>query len=173
MPIIINKPGLASTRRNHASISLKQLIIATASMVILLGSGAVPAEKIYKWTDAEGNVHYGSEKPADAPAEKMKVDTGLTGANTGAEALDKLKQEADDEAQRIKEEGIPEQAPVPALPMKEVKRRCTAARQDLATIQSRGQLRERDEQGNTRFVGEEEKQRRIKQAQKQIKEYCY
>jgi hypothetical protein len=43
----------------------------------------------------------------------------------------------------------------------------------LATIQSRGQLRERDEQGNTRFVGEEERQRRINQAQKQIKEYCY
>jgi hypothetical protein len=152
---------------------MKLLIIATTSMVILLGSGRSPAEKIYKWTDAEGNVHYGSEKPADAPAEKMKVDTGLTGTNTGAEALDKLKQQVDDEAQRIKEEGIPEQPPVPALPMKEVKRRCAAARQDLATIKSRGQLRERDEQGNTRFVGEEERQRRIKQAQKQIKEYCY
>ena len=57
--------------------------------------------------------------------------------------------------------------------MKEVKRRCTAARQDLATIQARGQLKERDEQGNVRFVGEEERQQRIKQAKKQIKEYCY
>ncbi len=173
MPIIINNPGPASTGRNRLSISIKLLIIATTSMVILLGSGGAPAEKIYKWTDADGNVHYGSEKPADAPAEKMKVDTGLTGANTGAEALDKLKQEADDEAQKIKEEGIPAQPPVPALPMKEVKRRCAAARRDLATIQSRGQLRERDEQGNTRFVGEEERQSRIKQAKKQISEYCY
>ena len=173
MPIIMNKPGLASTRRNHAAISMKKLLITTLSMVILLGSNTAPADKIYKWTDAEGNVHYGSEKPADAPAEKMKVDTGLTGANTGAEALDKLKQQADDEAQKIKEEGIPEQPPVPSLPMKEVKRRCTAARQDLATIQARGQLKERDEQGNVRFVGEEERQQRIKQAKKQIKEYCY
>jgi hypothetical protein len=152
---------------------MKLLITATAGMVMLLGGSGVSAEKIYKWTDAEGNVHYGSEKPVDAPAEQINVKTGLTGANTGAEALDKLKQQADDEAQRIKEEGIPEQPPVPALPMKEVKRRCTAARQDLATIQSRGQLRERDEQGNTRFVGEEERQRRIKQAKKQIREYCY
>lgn len=173
MPIIMNKPDPASTRQNHASIAVKQLITVTISMVILLGSGVAPAEKIYKWTDAEGNVHYGSEKPADTPAEKMKVDTGLTGANTGAEALDKLKQEADDEAQKIKEEGIPEQPPVPALPMKEVKSRCAAAKQDLATIQSRGQLKERDEQGNISFVGEEERQQRIKQAKKQIKEYCY
>jgi hypothetical protein len=174
MSIIINKPGRpVPTRRIHAAMSMKQLIIATMSMVILLGSGAAPAEKIYKWTDAEGNVHYGSQKPADAPAEKMQVDTGLTGTNTGAEALDKMKQEADDEARRIKEEGIPEQPPVPSLPMKEVKRRCAAAKQDLATIQARGQLKERDEQGNISFVSEEARQQRIKQAQKQIKEYCY
>lgn len=174
MSIIINKPGRpVPTGRVHAAISMKQLVIATMSMVILLGSGAAPAEKIYKWTDADGNVHYGSEKPADAPAEKMQVDTGLTGANTGAEALDKLKQEADDEARRIKEEGIPAQPPVPALPAKEVKRRCAAAKQDLATIQSRGQLKERDQQGNVSFVSEEERQRRMQQAKKQIKEYCY
>jgi hypothetical protein len=173
MPIIMNKPAPTSTRQKRTSAALKRLVIATASMVILLGADTVPADNIYKWTDAEGNVHYGSEKPVDTPAEQLNIKTGLTGTNTGAEALDKLKQEADDEAQRIKQEGIAEQPPVPSLPMKEVKRRCAAARQDLATIQSRGQLRERDEQGNTRYVGDEEKQRRIKQAKQQIKEYCY
>jgi hypothetical protein len=171
--MIINITGLASTSRKHASISMKKLIIATTSVVILLGAGTAPADKIYKWTDAEGNVHYGSEKPVDAPVEQINVKTGLTGTNTGAEALDKLKQETDDEAQRIREEGIPEQPPVPSLPMKEVKRRCATAKQDLATIQSRGQLKERDEQGNISFVGEEERQQRIKQAKQQIKEYCY
>jgi hypothetical protein len=172
MPIIMNKTGPASIMRERASNSMKKLVFATMSMVILLSVGTVAAGNIYKWTDAEGNVHYGSEKPADAPVEKMKVDTGLTGTNTGAEALDKLKQEADDEAQKIKEEGIPAQPPVPSLPAKEVKRRCAVAKQDLATIQSRGQLRERDEQGNTRYVSDEEKQRRIKQAKQQIQQYC-
>ena len=171
MPIDINKVCPVSTRQSSILCLIRSLVIATTSMVILLGSSAAFAEKIYKWTDAEGNVHYGSEKPADAPSEKMKVDTGRTGINTGADALDKLKQEADDEAQRVVEQGIPEQPPVPALPASEVKKRCQAARQDLATIQSRGQLRERDEKGNTRYVGEEEKQRRIKAAKKQIREY--
>jgi hypothetical protein len=141
-------------------------------MVILFGATAAVAGKIYKWTDAEGNVHYGSEKPADAASEKMKVDTGKTGVNRGADALDNLKQEVDDEAQRVVEEGIPEEPAVPALPAKEVKKRCQAARQDLATIQSRGQLRERDEKGNTRYVSDEEKQQRIKAAKKQVREYC-
>jgi hypothetical protein len=151
---------------------MKNFVIAALSTVILFSSAAVLAGKIYKWTDAEGNVHYGSEKPADAASEKMKVDTSKTGVDRGAKALDDLKQGVDDEAERIKEEGIPPEPPVPSLPMKEVKKRCQAAKQDLATIQSRGQLRERDASGETRYVSEEEKQRRIKAANMQIREYC-
>jgi hypothetical protein len=172
MPTNINQSGQSSTSGSSSSFLMKSFIIATVSMVILISSNNVLAGKIFKWTDAQGNVHYGSEKPADADAEKMKVDTSTTGVDTGAEALDNLKQQADDEAERIKEEGIPEQPPVPSLPMKEVKKRCQAARQDLATIQSRGQLKERDEKGEVRYVSEEEKQRRIKAAKRQIREYC-
>ena len=172
MPININQPGQSSTSGSSSSILIKSFIIATVSMVIFISTNAVHAGKIYKWTDAQGNVHYGSEKPADAEAEKMKVDTSTTGVDTGAEALDNIKQQVDDEAERIKEEGIPEQPPVPSLPMKEVKKRCQAARQDLATIQSRGQLKERDEKGEVRYVSEEEKQRRINSAKQQIREYC-
>jgi hypothetical protein len=172
MPTNINQAGQSSTSGSSSSFFMKSFIIATVSTVILISSNTVLAGKIYKWTDAQGNVHYGSEKPADADAEKMKVDTSTTGVETGAEALDNLKQQADDEAERIKEEGIAEQPPVPSLPMKEVKRRCQAARQDLATIQSRGQMRERDEKGEVRYVSEEEKQRRIKAAKKQVREYC-
>jgi hypothetical protein len=172
MPINIKQHGQSSTTGLSSSILLKNFVIATVSAVILINSSAVLADKIYKWTDAEGKVHYGSEKPVDADAEKMKVNTSKAGVDTGAEALDNLKQQADDEAERIKEEGIPEQPPVPSLSMKEVKKRCQAARQDLATIQSRGQLRERDEKGEIRYVADEEKQRRIKAAKRQVREYC-
>ena len=172
MPTNINTPGPKSTRCSHSLFMVKNFVIATLSTVILFSSAAVLAEKIYKWTDAEGKVHYGSEKPADADAEKMKVNTDKTGVESGAAALDDLKQQVDDEAEKIKEEGIPAQPPVPSLSMKEVKKRCQAAKQDLATIQSRGQLRERDEKGEVRYVSDEEKQRRIKSAKQQVREYC-
>ena len=172
MPAKMIDSGLPTSNGHTPGTSFRRYLNVTLCMVLCLGSAAAFAGKIYKWTDAQGNVHYGSEKPPEAQAETMKVDTGKTGVATGAEALDKLKQEADDEAQRIKEEGVPEKPPVPSLPMKEVKARCKAAKQDLATIQSRGQLRERDEQGNTRYVSDQEKQRRIKAAKKQIAEYC-
>jgi len=172
MPININRSGPGSTGHKYSSFFTKNLVIATISTVLLFSSATVLAGKIYKWTDAEGNVHYGSEKPADAPAEKMTVDTSKTGVNRGADALDNLKQQVDDEAEKVKEEGIPAQPPVPSLPMKEVKKRCQNAKQDLATIQSRGQLRERDEKGEIRYVSDEEKQRRTKAAKKRVKEYC-
>ena len=172
MPFTANRADPRSAAQHKPSISLISLLITTLSAVLLSGFTNVMAGQIYKWTDAEGNVHYGSEKPLDSSVEKMNVDTTKTGVNRGADALDKLKQDADDEAERIKAEGIPEQPPVPSLPMKEVKRRCAAARQDLAVIQARGQLRERDEKGNTRYVSEKEKQQRIKQANDQIREYC-
>lgn len=167
------RSGSESTSVNSAPRVWSRLVTATLCVVICAVSGTGLAGKIYKWTDAEGNVHYGSEKPADTAAEKMKVDTSKTGVDRGAKALADIKQKEDDEAQRIKEEGIPAQPPVPSLSLKEVKQRCAAARQDLATIQSRGQLRERDDKGNTRYLGEQEKQQRIKAAKQRIREYCY
>ena len=172
MSVHTTNPDLISELNRVRFHVVRHSLNVTLCMVMCLGSGAVLAGKIYKWTDEAGNVHYSSEKPADTAAEKMKVDTSKTGVDRGAEALDKLKQKEDDEAERVMEEGVPAQPPVPSLPMKEVKRRCQAARQDLATIQSRGQLRERDDKGNTRYIGEEERQQRIKAAKKQIREYC-
>ena len=172
MPFIFSRVYLAKPEPTRFENPIWRLIIVALCTIILLDAPGVAAGQIYKWTDAEGNVHYGSQRPADASVEKMSLNTGKTGVNRGAEALDKMKQQADDEAQRIKEEGIPEQPPVPALPKKEVKRRCQAAKQDLATIQSRGQLRERDEKGNTRYLSDKEKQQRTKQAKDKIREYC-
>lgn len=174
MPIDNIQPDPCSTTCTTSSATVRNFAIATLSMVVLFISATALAGQIYKWTDAEGKVHYGSEKPADTavPAEQMKVNTSKTGVDTGAAALDDLKQKTDDEAEKIKEEGIPAQPPVPSLPMKEVKQRCQKARQDLATIQARAQLRERDEKGNVRYVSEKEKEQRMKAAKKQIREYC-
>jgi hypothetical protein len=173
MPIDNIQPDQRSTTCAGCSFAMKSFAVATLSMAVLFSSASALAGQIYKWTDAEGKVHYGSEKPADtATAEQMKVNTSRTGVDTGTEALDDLKQKADDEAEKIKEEGIPPQPPVPSLPMKEVKQRCQQAKNDLLVIQSRAQLRERNEKGEIRYVSDKEKQQRIKAAKQQVREYC-
>ena len=172
MPFPAKQPELRLPEKTGRLASFTALLLTALGVVLLSGTATAASGQIYKWVDEAGNVHYGSQKPVDSSVEKVDVNTSMTGVNRGAEALDKLKQAADDEAQKVKEQGIPAQPPVPSLSMKEVKRRCQVARQDLATIQSRGQLRERDEKGNTRYISEQEKQQRIKQAKKQIREYC-
>jgi len=152
--------------------SIKRLVHVSLAIFISFASQNLTASEIYKWTDADGKVHYSGTKPLEAESERVNVQTGKTGMTTGAETVDRLKQDAEDEAEKIREEGIPAQPPVPSLPAKEAKRRCKAAKDDLAVIQARGQLRERDEKGNTRYVSEEEKQRRINEAKRQIREYC-
>lgn len=158
--------------RNWCGNILRQMSCVSLVMLVTLGTHEAAANKIYKWVDADGTVHFSGSKPLETESERVNVNTGKTGANPGVEALNKLKQEADDEQDRIKEEGVPAQPPVPTLSSKEASRRCKQARQDLATIQSRGQLRERDEKGNISYVSEKEKQKRIKFAKKQIREYC-
>ncbi len=168
---------MLSSARNQTHIwsykTLRRLSCVSLTILVFLGAHDAIADKIYKWVDAEGTVHFSGSKPLDTEAERVKVNTSKTGTAPGAAALDKLKQEVDDEQDKIKEEGIPAQPPVPSLSSKEVNQRCKNAREDLATIQARGQLRERDEKGNISYVSEEEKQKRIKFAKQQIREYCH
>ena len=56
------------------SLNFKPLIcnIALFSSLTFICS-PVSMAGIYKWTDAEGNVHYGQQRPADTSSEKMQV----------------------------------------------------------------------------------------------------
>ncbi len=47
---------------------MKKNIILLLLMVSPVSAG------IYKWTDEQGKVHYGSQRPADAAAERLKIN---------------------------------------------------------------------------------------------------
>lgn len=154
----------------HSNL-LRSLLMVSALVLAMIVTPA-SAEKIYKWVDEQGNIHYGSDKPVDAPAERMRVNTDKTGAVAGQRALAAEQKKIDDAAKAVREKGIPAQPPVPSLPAKEVKQRCQQARDNLARIESRGQMRIRDEKGNITYATDEAKQQRIAAAKKAIREYC-
>ena len=56
---------------------MKTQVIAAAATLALAASGAALAGDIYKWVDAEGNVHYG-DRPAGAQSERMAIDSKPT-----------------------------------------------------------------------------------------------
>jgi hypothetical protein len=56
---------------------MSRLITVLICALFAAGPGAA-AEKIYKWTDKDGVVHYGSTPPDAADATQMKVSTAVS-----------------------------------------------------------------------------------------------
>jgi hypothetical protein len=67
---------------------MRPVATALALGLLLAGSGAARAQDMYRWLDAEGRVHFGSEPPADARSlapwspdgDRLKVDPKAAGA---------------------------------------------------------------------------------------------
>ncbi len=53
--------------------TLTTLFVTGLGLSLSLGSSWVQAEKIYRWTDAKGQVHFSSQPPRDNNAEKLNV----------------------------------------------------------------------------------------------------
>ena len=64
---------------NHMNIShfslCRKYLSSTLLIAVVITPLAVTAG-IYKWTDEAGNVHYGSQRPPDATAERLKIKSG-------------------------------------------------------------------------------------------------
>lgn len=156
---------------------LKQALAATFAAMLLVPS--VQAA-IYKWVDEQGNVHYG-ERPATEATSKQRMDirlreptpaatedTSASSEKTKAGQTEK-QTEAGAEADKQAE---PKQPEKPKMSRKEKRGRCADARKRLNVLTTKNQVRERDKKGNLRYMGEEERQQRIKSARKNVKKYC-
>jgi len=51
---------------------MNKLAVATAAMLALIAANGVFANDIYKWTDEDGNVHYG-DRPAGEQPERLAI----------------------------------------------------------------------------------------------------
>ena len=67
MKMSVEIPSYPSINARRHLSQMLALILALVVSPAAVGAG------IYKWTDANGNVTYGSQRPEDAPAEKMNL----------------------------------------------------------------------------------------------------
>ncbi len=146
-------------------------------LCLLLSYSAQGMGSIYKWVDENGNVHYGSQRPAESSAEKMSVDMHApqdtstynrpgqkdkTAPADGAEGETAEKEKAEDE----------EKKPMTAAEKKKLQAACQQARKQLATMQAKGQIRVRDKDGSTSYLSQEQKDSRIKQLRDAVAKKC-
>ena len=127
--------------------------------------------EVYKWTDAEGNVHYTAQPPTENNVEVEQIKP-LPPIDSSA-AIETL-QEQQSIGQAIDEhkEDVTELEESKKKRAALRKENCLKVRKKLANINSSGRIRGVDEKGNVTRATDEERQHRISDAQEKIKIWC-
>ena len=150
---------------------LQPLILLTICLLCL--SPLSFAGKIYKWTDSEGQVHYG-ERPPSGQAKQMRVPTGPPHSPSPAEKP-ASQQEATQKLLDSFDKERKEKAETEAKAAEEKARReknCSSAKRRIAGLKIGGRQYEVDEQGNRHYLNEAEIQSRLAEAQKYADKWC-
>ena len=143
--------------------------IITACFCLLIQSPSLAG--VYKWLDENGQVHYG-ERPMNADAERIKIrQNETTKPRIAKKAEDEDGKNPDGKDDKKTAEKAPE--PVePTIPKKEKRKLCAQAKSDIASISSRGRMREINKKGEYNYLSEKQRQQRLSAAKKKLREYC-
>jgi hypothetical protein len=151
---------------------MKRLLLLIAIFLFCTTTLSV-AGKIYKWTDSEGNIHYGERPPSGQQGQQMRVPKGpaytakpAAKAGSPADARKNLLEAFDKERK--------EKAEASAKSEKEKAARdknCSNARKRVARL-SGGRIYEFSDDGERRFLEDAEIQKRLAEARQSVEKWC-
>ncbi len=146
--------------------------IACLIMFVVSASGIAFANDIYKWTDENGNVHYGDRPTGDATEERLaissrptdpsKVQTRVQSYRTAKETAEEA---AAGEPQGPTEDELRAQAA-------EKKQKCDTYKARLQKFVQSRRLYKEDENGERVYLDEEQTHAARERVENQVKEYC-
>ena len=163
-------------------VTLKQSFHQFTFISLLTLSSTLCFAGVYKWVDAEGNIHYGQQRPAGTQSESMNVQmhAPVNSSTYNKPGSEKPDGQIGDQTGE-KEGGTqpkPETAEKPVEKKEtatEKKRRLTAcakARKSLATMSSQGRVRSKDKEGNINYLSQQQKEAKIKNHKSLIAKHC-
>ncbi len=149
-------------------------MIAPRQWLCLLLAAAAPAvlaANMYKWTDAEGNVHFTQEPPPPG-VQGQKLAPPPPPAESPAKAQSQIKamEQQFNSAQQQRQDAA-KKAQQEAHYDAEKKQKCAQARSRLQKAQ-RPRVNFVGPDGTVRRATEEQRQQQIKDSEKQVKEFC-
>ncbi len=149
---------------------MKNLIILTTVFLLCLSSLGF-ASKIYKWTDSEGNTHYG-ERPPNQQATQINVPKTSVHTSTPppvnqheatSKLLDAFAKERKDKKEAAKK----------AVAKKEHQdKNCFNAKRRVVSLKLGGRQYDITDQGERRFFSDADIQTRLVEAQKIADKWC-
>ncbi|MCG3170046.1 MAG: hypothetical protein CALGDGBN_01578 [Pseudomonadales bacterium] len=121
-----------------------------AALITFAAAGAQAAERVYKWVDADGVVHFEQQPPAQAEAEAIKVQKGFSTVDpeATAEPTAEEKQAAADAET------------------------CRVATENFTMLSADGNVKRTDEYGDTHILTPEEKASERARAEAAMKRFC-
>jgi len=145
------------------------IVISTAS--ILVGGTALSGE-IYKWTDADGNVHY-EDRPVGDDVERLKVissNTDNDGVQASIEARhDREAVRSEARSKRAEDEQAAAEAEAETA-QRNVK--CQESRTRMQTYLQSRRLYQQDDAGERVYLDEDQTMQARADAQEMIQKYC-
>ncbi len=142
------------------------------SLVCLLGFSPVSHAKMYKWVDADGNTHYTQSPPPDGTTKEdlnLPASVNLDNKEAVKAFEDQQNKKQELAGENDKEQKLQDRSAEHTALKKE---NCRTAKAKLENNQNTGRIRAVDEYGNIVRATEEERQRRITEAQENIKKWC-
>ena len=134
-------------------------------------SAVAENQNMYKWTDDQGEVHYSQFAPPGREAEKLKAPASPA-HSTGA-GENELQQQLDTQENQDKKQAQEEMDAKKKAQIEEIrKKNCEIANKNLDNLQRGGNVRYMNANGEVIRLSEEERQKRIDEANKHIKENC-
>ncbi len=151
---------------------MKTLIIAATATLVLAATGISTASDIYKWTDENGNVHYG-DKPVGHQTERLAIESRPTdpariAAHNQARATARTEAreaEAAAAADGPSEEALQDEA-------RDRAKKCSDYRATMQRFVTSRRLYREDDGGNRVYLDPAETQAARQRVEDQVTEYC-
>ncbi len=148
---------------------MKKAILAITLSLLCASSGSFAA-KVYKWTDSNGNIHYGERPPTTQAKEVELHNLHPSGSGTPATPPQDINKLLDTLSKERKEKA--EKSAAAEKERKHREKNCNAAKRNAAGYQIGGRIYEIDENGERRFLGDSEIDKKLEEARKEVEKWC-
>ena len=150
-------------------------ILSIASLLVVGAAGNAVASDIYKWTDDDGNVHYGDRPAEDTVAERLNIQSKPTDRARIAQLAQARSTARRQQLLNNIQNNEPGETLTPEEKRAQAEERaekCTMYKERLQLfIQSR-RLYRQDENGERVYLNEQETQTARENVQTKVEEYC-
>ena len=152
---------------------IRKYVMTCLIMLVVSASGIAFANDIYKWTDEDGNIHYGDRPTGDATEERMAISSRSTDpakVQTRAQSRYAPKVPAAEAVANVPQGPTEEELRVQAAQRQE---KCDTYKARLQKFVQSRRLYKQGENGERVYLDEDQMQAARERVENQVQEYCY